>query len=113
MTAEELRKRYNIPGAVLDVYESQVRKVFEESQTGKRSYDDQDLERIGRVMTLQEIGFMDEEIGTFFSLEKEGEITRERRLRMLGKRRSRLLDEIHQKEKLLGELDYLQYELKG
>ena len=56
---------------------------------------------------------MDEEIGTFFSLEKEGEITRERRLRMLGKRRSRLLDEIHQKEKLLGELDYLQYELKG
>ena len=101
MTAEELRKRYNIPGAVLDVYESQVRKVFEESQTGNRT------------MTLQEIGFMDEEIGTFFSLEKEGEITRERRLRMLGKRRSRLLDEIHQKEKLLGELDYLQYELKG
>ena len=98
---------------MLDVYESQVRKVFEESQTGKRSYDDQDLERIGRIMTLQEIGFMDEEIGTFFSLEKEGEITRERRLRMLGKRRSRLLDEIHQKEKLLGELDYLQYELKG
>ena len=32
---------------------------------------------------------------------------------MLKKQRRHILDEIHQKEKILGELDYLRYELKG
>lgn len=113
MTAEEIRKRYNVSAAALKIYEDQVRMVSEENQTKEKDYDDQDLERIDMIMTLGKMGFPDEEIGIFVRMEKEGEITKGQRLGMLKKQRRHILDEIHQKEKILGELDYLRYELKG
>ena len=40
-------------------------------------------------------------------MEQEGEATREQRLHILKKHRLRILDEIHKKEKILDELDFL------
>ena len=87
MTAEEIRKRYNVSAAALKIYEDQVRMVSEENQTKEKDYDDQDLERIGMIMTLGKMGFPDEEIGIFVRMEKEGEITKGQRLGMLKKQR--------------------------
>lgn len=113
MTEEEIRKRYQIPKAALAVYDNQVRTLFNGGGMGDREYDDRDVERIGMVMTYRRMGFEDGEIGTFFRLEQEGEATREQRLHMLRKHRLRILDEIHKREKILGELDFLRHELVG
>lgn len=113
MTGEEIRKRYQIPKAALTVYDKQVRTLFYGDGTGEGEYDDRDVERIGMVMTYQRMGFEDQEVGAFFRMEQEGEATREQRLHILKKHRLRILDEIHKKERILGELDFLRYELGG
>ena len=43
----------------------------------------------------------------------EGTHTKEQRLRMLNRRRSDALDEIHWKEKQLERLDYLRHNIKA
>ena len=113
MTGEEIRKRYQIPKAALAVYDNQVRTLFYGGRTEDREYDDRDVERIGMVMAYQRMDFEDQEIGAFFRMEQEGEATREQRLHILKKHRLRILDEIHKKEKILDELDFLRYELGG
>ena len=57
MTMKEASERYNIPIKILKEYESwglcgAVKKVM-----GAWQYDDQDLERLGMIMTLHGIGF--------------------------------------------------------
>lgn len=57
MTKGEASEKYNIPIEVLKEYESwglcgEVKKVM-----GAWQYDDQDLERLGMIMTLHDIGF--------------------------------------------------------
>lgn len=111
MTAEEIRKQYQISKAALDVYNNQVKMLFEGGIVEEENYEDQDIERIGMVMTFHRMGFEDPEIGMFFRLEQEGETTKEQRLLMLKRHRLHILDEIHQKEKILEELDYLLHEL--
>lgn len=111
MTIDEVSRRYMIPRKILEEYESwggcgAVKKVM-----GDWQYDDKDLERLSLIMTLHDIGFEREEIETYMTLmlqEGSGETDR---LRMLEKKRSGLLDEIHFREKKLEHLDYLRYEI--
>ena len=92
MTINEASEKYNIPIEVLKEYESwglcdEVKKVM-----GVWQYDDQDLERLGMIMTLHDIGFSNEEVETYMRLFLDGKATESKRLRMLNNLRSNALD---------------------
>lgn len=113
MTIWEASETYNIPIEILEEYESwglcgEVKKVM-----GAWQYDDTDLERLGMIMTLHDIGFSNEEVELYMHLLLEGESTENQRMRMLNQRRSTALDEIHFKEKQLERLDYLRYKIRN
>lgn len=112
MTIYEASERYQIPIEVLREYESwglcgAVKKVM-----GDWQYDDQDLERLSMIMTLHDIGFTNEEVETYMRLLIAGEDTKDKRLRMLNKKRDSALDEIHFREKQLERMDYLRYQIR-
>ena len=112
MTIQEASERYHIPMHILREYESwglcgAVRKVM-----GDWQYDDADLERLSTIMTLHDIGFTTGEVETYMRLLLEGDHTATQRLRMLEKKRSAALEEIHFKERQLQRLDYLRHEIR-
>ncbi|MEA5002495.1 MAG: MerR family transcriptional regulator [Christensenella sp.] len=111
MTIDEASQAYNIPIAILREYEgwglcAEVKKVM-----GDWQYDDTDLERLGMIMTLHDIGFSNEEVKEYMELFLSGESTEGVRMAMLNKHRSITLDEIHFQEKKLGKMDYLRHEI--
>lgn len=112
MTIDEASTRYNIPLDILREYESwglcdAVKKVM-----GAWQYDDQDIERLSMIMTLHDIGFLNDEVESYMRLLLEGESTEAQRLDMLNKRRSATLDEIHFREMQLDRMDYLRHKIR-
>ena len=112
MTMKEVSERYNVPVKILKEYENwgmchAVKKVI-----GAWQYDDQDLERLGMIIMLHDIGFSSSEVETYMRLELEGENTQSERMAMLRKKRGKTLDEIHFKEKQIAHMDYLRYEME-
>lgn len=113
MTINEASEKYNIPIEVLKEYESwglcgEVKKVM-----GVWQYDDQDLERLGMIMTLHDIGFSNAEVESYMRLLLDGKSTEDERLRMLNTLRNNTLDEIHFKEKQLERMDYLRHKIRS
>lgn len=111
MTIDEVSRKYQIPINTLEEYEKwggcgAVNKVI-----GDWQYDDQDLEKLSLIITLQEIGLDEKEVREYMMLLNRGEDTGNERLRILQKKRVGLLDEIHFWEKKLEHLDYLRYEI--
>lgn len=111
MTIDEASNCYNIPIEILKEYESwglccEVKKVM-----GNWQYDDQDIERLGMIMTLHDIGFSNAEIESYMRMEMDESKTREERMIILNKMRNQKLDEIHFQEKQLERLDYLRYKI--
>ena len=112
MTMQEASERYRIPIRILEEYESwglcgAVKKGMDAWQ-----YDDTDLERLGTIMTLYDIGFTAEEVETYMRLLLEQEDSGAARLRMLNQKRNAALDEIHFRERQLEQLDYLRHALR-
>ena len=112
MTIDEASTRYNIPLDILREYESwglcdAVKKIM-----GAWQYDDQDIERLSMIMTLHDIGFLNDEVESYMRLLLEGESTEAQRLDMLNKRRSATLDEIHFREMQLDRMDYLRHKIR-
>ena len=116
MTITEVSEKYKIPLALLQRYA--VEKTGAEGTDEKRRqadlyrFTDSDIEQLSVRMTLQDIGFAEEEIAAYLRLRQDGENSAEACLNMLNKLRSRTLDMIHGKEKALERIDYLRYELQ-
>ena len=112
MTTDEASRQYRIPIKVLKEYErwglcGAVKKVM-----GAWQYDDTDIRRLSTIMTLHDIGFTTGEVETYMRLLLEGDHKATQRLRMLEKKRSAALEEIHFKERQLQRLDYLRHEIR-
>lgn len=112
MTMQEASERYTIPLKILKEYEKwelcgAVKKVM-----GAWQYDDQDIERLGMIMTLHDIGFNSSEVETYMRLTLEGNRTEPERIAMLNRIRGKTLDEIHFKEKQIAHMDYLRHEME-
>ena len=113
MTDREVHERYRVPMEVLRTYEKWRLNGTENRAEGHWEYDASDLERLGKIMTLQEIGFSKEETEAYMRLELSGPETDRQRIHMLNRRRSILLEEIHGREKQISCLEYLCYEIAG
>ncbi len=113
MTKEEASKRYQIPIAILDEYESWGLCSAVKQVMGVWQYDDQDLERLSTIMAVHDMGFDAEEVEQYMRLLLSDADTTRERMRMLERRRDAALDEIHLKEKQLQRLDYLRYQMRG
>lgn len=110
MTAEEVSRKYSIPIKILKEYESwglcgEVKKIMAEWH-----YDDTDIQQLSLIMTLHDIGFSNDDVEVYMKLLLEEECE-EKCIKMLNKKRSSTLDEIHFKEKQLERMDYLRYEM--
>lgn len=112
MNKEEVCRQYGIPAEVLEECKrwglcDAAKAVME----GWR-YDGHDLEVLGMVLALHEVGFEADEVEEFMRLVLEGPSTRAARLRMLDKRRKRMLDEVHELEGHLEKIDHLRHETR-
>lgn len=112
MTKKEASEKYRIPMEILEEYEKwnlcgEVKKVM-----GAWQYDDVDLDRLGMIMTLHDIGFSNTEIEEYMHLYLKGDETVAKRMRILKQKREQTLDEIHFQEKRLEYLDYLRYKTR-
>ena len=108
MTINEASKRYNIPIHILKLYES-----WEWCRGSvKAEYEDEglDIDRLGMMVTLYNIGFNENDIEQYMKLYVMGSSTANERSLILSARRKIILDSIHLLEKQLEDLDYLRYE---
>ena len=113
MTGEEVSRRYNIPPKILQEYRSwglcgAVQLTIEDWQ-----YDDRDLERLGMIMALHDMGFSAKEVENYVKLMLAGACTKVQRMQILSERRSKTLDEIHLRERQLERMDYLRNEIRN
>lgn len=113
LTGEEVCRRYQIPAEVLEEYKSMglcgvVRMAMEDWQ-----FDDTDLERLGLIMALHDVGFDRPEIEAYMRLMLQPGKSKAERLRFLDERRKEKLEEIHLRERQLERMDYLRYKLRS
>ena len=112
MTRSEVGTNYNIPADILAKYEEWNLRNIDNAGLNEWCYDDDDIEIISLIMTLYNIGFDDEEVRRYMMLYEKNDKSKSERLCMLNNKRQDLLDEIHDKENKLEDVDYLRFELK-
>ena len=111
MTTQETSERYQIPMAVLRAYECWNLCGAGKMVMGQWCYDDTDLERLGTIMTLLDVGFTIQEAEAYMRLQLEQNHTESQRLRMLEEKRSAALNQIHAMEGQIQRLDDLRHEI--
>lgn len=98
MCRDEACARYSIPEHIISLFEAWAR---EEGRPVR--YNDNDLELLSLIVTLDEIGFTGKEIMDY--------LKSDRQLSMLNLRRDTLLRNIHLAELQLEKVDYLRFRL--
>ena len=117
MTGEEVSRQYHIPVKILQEYAQwglcgAVRIAMEDWQYDWE-YGDSDLERLGMIMALHDMGFSPEDVETYMKLLIAGDSTKQQRMQMLNVLQSKTLDEIHLRERQLERMDYLRNEIRN
>lgn len=110
MKIGEVSERFSISISKLKYYEkmgllNNVRKV-----NNIRDYEDKDIHILSIIITLSSAGADTESLKQYLQLLDKGSNKAERKA-ILKKLRFDLLEEIHSRQKLLDQLDYLIYEI--
>lgn len=108
MTIEEARKQYEIPAYVIEEY---AELMLYKNQSCWECCE-QDLEYMGLMTTLHQIGFEEAEITTYMKFVFKGKSTKVMRLKILDKKKCSLVEETHAREGQIDLLDYLRYKLQ-
>ncbi len=101
MDKKDICKRYNIPENVAKHYRTVCRTD---------GLSDEDINRMGMLMTFYDAGFSEEETERFTELFKSGRFNECDK--MLKKLRGELLEKIHSLEIKIENIDYLRYKAK-
>lgn len=112
MTTQETSERYQIPMDILRAYECWNLCGAGKMVMGQWRYDDTDLERLGTIMTLLDVGFTIQEAEAYMRLQLEQNHTESQRLRILEKKRAAALNQIHTLERQIQRLDDLRHEIR-
>ena len=103
MTLKEISQRVLISMDQLKFYEANGLLEHGTLADGTVDYGEDVIQRIGRIQTLLKYGMEPEVLKQYFSLDKQ----KRQQIHLLRKQRYQLLDEIHEKQKVLDELDYM------
>ncbi len=112
MTLKEASRQFCISMDRLKSYEENGLILCERLVDGIPDYTEEELGKAGLIHSLLESGMEMEVLQKFMCLLREKAESREEQVRILRRQRYRLLDEIHGKQQLLDELDYMISEKK-
>ena len=76
-------------------------------------YDEEDIEKLSFILSLQKLHFAHEDIKIYMQLYLLGDQTKLQRIKILKRKRQQLLDHIHDTQKELDALDCLLYKVNG
>lgn len=107
MTLQEAAIRFQIHMEKLDFYEKNGLLECRQFINGIPDYTEDELRRVGLIHSLLKAGFDIDSLKKYFSLTVHNEADKKEKIRLLRKQRCRLLDEIHDRQQSLDELDYM------
>lgn len=107
MTLQEAAIRFQINIEKPDFYEKNGLLECRQVINGAADYAEDELRRVGLIHSLLQAGFDIDSLKKFFSLSDHDGADKQEKIRPLRKQRCRLLDEIHEKQQVLDELDYM------
>lgn len=110
MTLTEAGTRFSISIENLKFYEENGLLKCSRQKNGIPDYTEEDLGSVGLIQFLLKAGFDMDTLKQYFSLSagsSAGAGNKSERIRLLRGQRYRLLDEIHEKQQSLDELDYM------
>lgn len=109
MTLREASKSFGIAEDVLRQYEKNGLLKSTSANGGADNYREEDFEQLGLIKFLLETGFSFKDLKRYLELMRNSKTTDEQ-IYMLRKRRSELLEGIHEKQQLLDRIDYMIWE---
>lgn len=112
MTRQEARKRFGIDNDKLLFYEKKGLFDCHKQPNGSIDYCDETQEYISLIDLLLKSGLDINSIKTYLSSLGDDNLSNEAQIKVLMKQRYALLDDIHDKEKIIGQLDYVIHEFK-
>lgn len=107
MTLQEAAIRFQINIEKLDFYEENGLLECRRLIDGVPDYTEDELRRVGLIHSLLKAGFDIDSLKKYFSLFGHDGADKTEKVRLLRKQRCQLLDEIHDKQQSLDELDYM------
>ena len=113
MTLNEASKRFHISMEKLESYEENDLLEHQTLADGTFDYTETELRRIGLIHSLLKSGMNMEVLKNYLRLLKDKTTSKEEQIRILRKQRYQLLDDIHDKQQTLDELDYMIRETKN
>lgn len=112
MTLNEACRRFHISMEKLKVYEENELLEYKTLADGTFDYAETELRRLGLIHSLLKSGMDMEVLKKYLRLLNDKTANKEEQLRILRKQRCKLLDDIHDKQQTLDELDYMILEVK-
>lgn len=106
MTLEQAGKRYHISVEKLKSYEESGLLKHRTEADGIFDYTEDEVCRAGLIHSLIKAGLDRETLKTYLELPEDA-VGRQERLHILRKARGRLLEDIHEKQQSLDEIDYM------
>lgn len=112
MTLNEASKRFHISMEKLKSYEENGLLEHQVLDDGTFDYTETELQKTGLIHSLLKSGMEMQILKKYLRLLREQTERPEERIRILRKQRYKLLDDIHDKQQALDELDYMIQETK-
>ena len=112
MTLQEASSRFHIEMKVLRFYVENGLLIGRETDNGKMDYREADLQRAAQLRFLLTAGMEPDAVKQLVALMDAKTDTGAEQIRLLRKCRYRLLDEIHEKQQFLDQVDYLIREIR-
>lgn len=113
MTLDEASRQFHISMEKLKIYEENKLLEHQTLADGTFDYTETELRRIGLIHSLLKSGMDMEVLKKYLRLLDDKTGSKEEQVRILRKQRCRLLEDIHDKQQALDELDYMIIETKN
>lgn len=112
MTLKEASEKFCIDIEKLKLYEDNDFLKCSQYLNGITDYTENELRKVGIIHSLHKAGFDMPLIKQYLFLINDKSERKEEKIRLLRKQRCRLLEEIHEKQQSLDELDYMIDEIR-
>ena len=112
MTLQEASSRFHIEMEALRLYVENGLLIGRETDNGEMDYWEADLQRAAQLRFLLTAGMEPDAVKQLVALMDAKTDTGAEQIRLLRKCRYRLLDEIHEKQQFLDQVDYLIREIR-